>query len=160
MNYMNISNTVCAQSLSHVRLFVTLWTVACQAPLSMGFSRQEFWSGLPFSPPGDIPDSGIKPSYLKSSALAGRFFTTEPPGKPFKCQEDLYIENNWDTPRVYRNGSPMDSALPDRSFGYPMMHLDRAPSQHSRKQIWCPRFSTSHVFSLPKEPTQFNNICL
>ena len=147
---------------SHVWLFATLWTVACQAPLSMGFSRQEYWSGLPFSPPGDLPDSGIKPAYPESSALAGRFFTTEPPGKPFKCQEDLYIENNLrDTPRVYRNGSPMDSALPDRSFSYPMMHLDRASSQHSRKQIWCPHFSTSHVFSLlTKEPTQFNNICL
>ena len=128
MNYMNISNTVCAQSLSHARLFVTLWSVACQAPLSMGFSRQEYWSGLPFSPPGDLPESGIKPAYLESSALAGRFFTTEPPGKPFKCQEDLCIENNLrDTPSVYRNGSPADNALPDRSFGSPVMHVERAP---------------------------------
>ena len=52
---------------------------ACQAPLSMGLSRQEYWSGLPFPPPGDLSDLGIKP---KSPALAGRFFTTEPPGKP------------------------------------------------------------------------------
>ena len=50
-----------------------------QAPLSMGFSRQEYWSGLSFPPPGDLPDPGIKPT---SSALAGGFFTTEPPGKP------------------------------------------------------------------------------
>ena len=42
--------------LSHVQLFVTLWTVACQTPLSMGYSRQEYWSGLPFPPPGDLPD--------------------------------------------------------------------------------------------------------
>ena len=49
------------QSLSHVRLFVTPWTIACKAPLTMGFSRQEYWSGLPCPPPGDLPDPGIKP---------------------------------------------------------------------------------------------------
>ena len=59
--------------------FVTLWTVARQAPLSMGFPRQEYWSGLPFPPPGDLPDTEID---LTSLALASRFFTTEPPGKP------------------------------------------------------------------------------
>ena len=61
---------------SHVRLFVTLWTVARQAPLSMGFSRQEYWSGLPFSPPGDLPDPRIELVSLTSPGLAGRFFTT------------------------------------------------------------------------------------
>ena len=58
----------------------TTWTVACQAPLSMGFSRQESWSELPFPPPGDLLDPGIEPV---SPASAGRFFTTEPPGKPY-----------------------------------------------------------------------------
>ena len=57
----------------------TQWTVALKAPLSMGFSRQEYWSELPFPSPGDPPDPGIK---LESPALAGRFFTTEPAGKP------------------------------------------------------------------------------
>ena len=52
---------VCAQFLSRVQLFETPWTVASQAPLSMGFSRQEYWNGLPFLPPGDLPDPGIKP---------------------------------------------------------------------------------------------------
>ena len=61
---------------SHVRLFATLWTVALQAPLSMGFSRHEYWSGLLCSPPGDLPDPGMEPSSLMSLALAGRFFTT------------------------------------------------------------------------------------
>ena len=64
--------------LSHfspVRLFVTLWTVPHQAPLSMGFSRQEYWSGLPGPPPGGLPDPGIEPSFLMSPALAGGFFT-------------------------------------------------------------------------------------
>ena len=60
-----------AQLFSHVRLFVTLWTVALQAPLSMGFSRQKCWSGLPFSSPGDLPHSGIE---SMSPALAERFF--------------------------------------------------------------------------------------
>ena len=58
-----------------VRLCVTPWTVAHQPPLSMGFSRQEYWSGLPF-PPGDLPNPGIEPTSLMSPALSGRFFTT------------------------------------------------------------------------------------
>ena len=61
---------------SHVRLFVTLWTVVHQAPLSMGLSRQEYCSGLPCPPPGDLLDSGIKPTSLMSAALAGGFLTT------------------------------------------------------------------------------------
>ena len=60
----------------------TPWTVAHQAPLSMEFSRQEYWSGLPCSPPGDLPNPGIETTPPASPALAGRFFTVEPPGKP------------------------------------------------------------------------------
>ena len=60
---------------SLVQLFAALWTVAHQAPLSMGFSRPEYWSGLPCPPPGDLPDPGIKRAFLISPALAGRFFT-------------------------------------------------------------------------------------
>ena len=67
---------------SLVHLFVTLGTVALQSPLSVEFSRQECWSGLPCPSPGDILNSGIKPVSLMSPALAGRFFTTEPLGKP------------------------------------------------------------------------------
>ena len=63
------------------------WTVALQAPLSMGFLRQEYWSGLPFPSPGDLPHPGIQPA---SPALAGGFFTTEPPEKPSSwCLEDV-----------------------------------------------------------------------
>ena len=64
---------MCAQLLTHVQLLVTPWTVAHQSPLSMEFSRQEYWSRLPFPPPGDLPNPGIKPLSL---ALAGGFFTT------------------------------------------------------------------------------------
>ena len=70
---------VVAQSLSGVQLFVAPWTVTHQAPLSMRFPGQEYWSGLPFPPPGDLPNPGLEPM---SAALAGGFFTTEPPGKP------------------------------------------------------------------------------
>ena len=59
--------------------FVTPWTIAFQSPLSMRFSRQEYWNGLPFPSPGDLPNPGIK---LVSLALVSRFFATEPPGKP------------------------------------------------------------------------------
>ena len=68
------------KSLSRVRLFATLWTVAYQASPSMGFSRQEYWSGLPFPSPGDLPDSGIEPG---SPALEADALTSEPPRKPF-----------------------------------------------------------------------------
>ena len=60
----------------------TPWTVACQAPLSIEFFRQEYWSGFPFPPPGDLPDPGIKPASPVSPAVAGGFLTTELPGKP------------------------------------------------------------------------------
>ena len=60
---------------SRVQLFVTTWTVAHQAPLSMGFSRQECWTRLPCPPPGDLPDPGIRPVSLMSPALAGQFST-------------------------------------------------------------------------------------
>ena len=59
--------------------FATPWTIACQVPLSMGFPRQQFWSGLPFPSPGDLRNPVNEPM---SSALAGRFFTNEPSGKP------------------------------------------------------------------------------
>ena len=62
--------------------FVTPGTVANQAPLSTGCSRQEYWIGLPFPSPRDLPDPGVEPMSLASPELAGGFFTTEPPGKP------------------------------------------------------------------------------
>ena len=68
--------------LSHIRLFVTPWSVACEAPLSMGFSRQEHWSGLPFPLPGDLPNPGTEPTSPLPPALAGRVSATESPGKP------------------------------------------------------------------------------
>ena len=93
----------------------TLWTVARQAPLSMGFSRQEYWSGLPFLLPGDLPHPGIKPT---SPALADGFFTPEPPGKPEKsrrfCFDGRYSLSadtppEWSGPVVCRLWVPLVS---------------------------------------------------
>ena len=72
---MCVSICVHARSFSHVQLCATLWTIALQAPLSMGFFRPEYWSGLPCPPPGDLPNPGIKPTFFTSPALAGGFFT-------------------------------------------------------------------------------------
>ena len=76
--------------LSHVRLFATPWTVAYQAPLSMGLSRQEYCSGLPFPSAGDLPDPGMEPEYLKSPALAARLFTTK-----YQVNSVLYFTLLW-----------------------------------------------------------------
>ena len=73
---------VCTCVLSHVCLFVTPWAAVCQTLLFMEFSRQEYWSGLPFLSPGDLPDPGTEPSSLASPELAGRFFIIVPSGKP------------------------------------------------------------------------------
>ena len=79
---------------SCVHLFATSWTVACQAPLSMGFSRQEYWNGLPCPPLGDLPNPGIEPAYLMSPALAGGFFTTN---VTWEAQEYSEISTNTQT---------------------------------------------------------------
>ena len=79
------SACVRVQSLSHVQLFFDAWTIAPQVPPSMGFSRQEYWSGLRSPPPGDLPNSGIKP---RSPALQVDSLPSEPPGKPSMGQDD------------------------------------------------------------------------
>ena len=90
------------KSLSHVRLFATPWTVAYQAPPSMGFSRQEYWSGLPFPSPGDRPDPGIEPG---SPALQADALTSEPPGKPNGLQ-DARLSCPSPTPGACSNSCP------------------------------------------------------
>ena len=76
LEVLSLNSTCNTKSLSHVRLFATSWTVAHQAPLIMGFSKQEYWSGLPCPSPEDLPDQGIKHTSLMSPTLAGRFFNT------------------------------------------------------------------------------------
>ena len=76
------------KSLSRVRLFATPWTVAYQTPPSMGFSRQEYWSGVPFPSSGDLPDPGINPG---SPAFQADALTSEPPGKPIVLQSETKV---------------------------------------------------------------------
>ena len=83
---------MCAKSLSHVRLFATQWTVACQLPLSTGFPKQEYWIGLPCPPPVDLPNPGMEPTSLMSLALAGRFSTT---GATQKAHTIVYSPQNY-----------------------------------------------------------------
>ena len=87
-----VRTCMCVCALSSVQLFVTPCTVLRHAPLSVDCSRQEYWSGWPFPPPGGLPDSGIKPASPAYPALAGRFFTTEPPGKPMYVCIYVYLD--------------------------------------------------------------------
>ena len=75
--------------LSHFRLLTTPWTIACQVLLSVEFAWQEYWSGLPFPPPGHFPDPGIEPVSLVPPALAGGLFTTAPLGRPMGYEAAL-----------------------------------------------------------------------
>ena len=84
-----LTQSVHAYSLSCVQLFMTPWTVAHQVPLSMGFSRQEYWSGLPCPLPGDLPNPGIKP---RSPTLQADSLPPEPPGKQLKVCHDLNVK--------------------------------------------------------------------
>ena len=95
--------------------FVSPWTIACQASVSMGFPRQEYWSGLSFPSPGDLPDPGIKPMPPESSALTGGFFSTVPQGKPLVCLQFSSVQSltlcdpmNRSTP-----GLPVHHQLPE-----------------------------------------------
>jgi len=80
----------CSAAKSYLAFFILVDYIARQAPLSMGFSRQEYWSGLPFSPPGDLLDPGIKPLSSASPELAGQLFTTEPPGKIERFDKQIF----------------------------------------------------------------------
>ena len=106
--HMHRHTRCCAQSLSHVWLFATPWTVARQAPLSMGFSRQEYCSGWPCPPPGDLPGPGIQPASPKPPALAAGSLPPAAPGKPRhtygeqiikRCQNTnscwIWVEGTW-----------------------------------------------------------------
>ena len=93
LNSRDVVFYVCVIShFSCVQFFATLWTIAHQAPLSMGFSRQKYWSGLLCPPPGDLPNPGIEPISLTSPALAGGFFTTS---TTWEACLMLYVSHNY-----------------------------------------------------------------
>ena len=112
--------------ISHVQFFVTPWTVGLQAPMSMEFSRQEYWSGLPFPTPGDLPNLGIK---LVSLALAGGSFTTEPSEKPQNTMH--WLENE---PRSIAWKAAVFTTIP------PILHILVYFTQNSVSEI---QFGTS-----------------
>ena len=105
---------MCAQSLIRVHLSATLWTVDCQAPVSMEFSRQEYWSGLPFPTLWDFPDPGIEHVSL---ALAGVFFTTVSPGKPMVVLSS--VQSLSQSHGLHHNRPPCPSPTPG-VYGYPI----------------------------------------
>ena len=125
---MYVVNKVVSDSFSTPR------TVACQAPLSMVFPRQEYWSGLPFLFPGDLPNPGIEP---RSPALSGRFFTTEPPGKP-----PLYIFSSVQSQSCLSLCDPMNDSTP----GLPVHHQLTESTQTLLHCRWChPTISSSVI---------------
>ena len=127
--------------------FATSWTVDFQVPLFMGFPRQEYWSGLPFPPPGDVPNPEIRPS---SSALAGEFFITEPPGKPMFSHCSVG-RRQWHPTQYSCLENPMDGGawwaavhgvaksrtlLSDFTFTFHFHALEKAMAPHSSTLAW------------------------
>ena len=132
--------------LSHfspVRLFATPWTVACQAPLSMGFSRQEHWSGLPFPSPGDLPNPGIKPG---SPTLQVDSLPAEPPGKKVKLLSCVRL---FATPWTVAHQAPPSIEFSRQEYwsGLPFPSPGDLPAPGIE-----PRSPTLRADALPSEP--------
>ena len=103
--------------VSRVHLFATPWTVAQQASLSMGFSRQQYWSGLPCPLPGDLPDPGIKPTTLTSPALAGGFFTSHTTWEAPCMLSQSVVSDSLQPHRLPLPSSSVDGDSPGRNTG-------------------------------------------
>ena len=144
-----VSLEICVCVLSHfthVWLFATLWTVVCQASLSMRFSRQEYWSGLSCPPPGDLPDPGIELVTLMSPALAVGFFTTsatEETSLELRKWKSLGCDSLW-THGLY---SPWEFSRPDYWSGWPFPSPGDLPNPGIE-----PRSHTLQADSLPVKP--------
>ena len=130
------------KSLSHIQLFATPWTVACQAPLSMEFSRQGYWSGLPFPSPGDLPDPGIKPG---SSTLQADSYPLSHQGRILPTAAAAAAAKSLQSCPTLCNpidGSPQDSPIPG------ILQCMKVKSQSEIAQS-CPTFSDPMDCSLP-----------
>ena len=160
---------MCGCVLSCAWLFVTPWTVAHQALLSMEFFRQEYWSGLPFPSPGDLPDPGIEPTSPVFPALVGDFFTTVPPGKPSgilvhtKKKWAIKLWKNIEEPSVQFSSlaqlcptlcDPMDCSTP----GFPV-HYQLLEFTHTHVHWVGDAIQPSHLLSSPlRLPSIFPSI--
>ena len=127
--------------LSCIRLFATPWAVAHQAPLSMGFSRQEYWSGLPFASPGDLSQPGIEPAFPE---LTGRFFTSEPLGKPSYTHNHTHTHSFrfffWGSPSYIHTQTHTHTYSFRLFLGKPQLHThrDTHACTHTYSQILFP----------------------
>ena len=156
-----------AQSLSCVQLSAIPWTVAHQAPLSIGISRQEYWNGLPYLPSRDLPDPRIEPVSPSSPALGGRFFAIEPPGKPCPlvvaglinissvqyetCSHGVGLFNS--TPVVVEYTFYTDVPGSQLAHWYVSSHHLRETNQITKRPLLCPHtyffsFSPRSIFRL------------
>ena len=126
LNSLTVSRCVCI--FSRIWLFATPWTVVYQAPLTLGFSRQEYYCGWPFLILGDLPDPGIELESLVSPALAGRFFTIAPPGDDFR---ERFLKTGWE------GGSqgPWSSQLHPSDWWW-WGHQEPTPSTFSFQSVW------------------------
>ena len=135
-----------ACAFSHIQLFVTLRTAACQAPLSTGFSSQEYRSGLPFSLPGDLPDPGVDPKSPASPAWPGRFFTTEPSEKPSRKSNASQMFSHHKEPPAALLQKQVVSVT-----SFPIPSLPSRTSQHLSPHLPCQTAGQHppHLLSLP-----------
>ena len=142
--------------LSCVWLFVTPWTVACQALLSMGFSRQEYWSGWIFPPPGDLPDPGMEPTFLESPAFADGLFTTR---AIWEVQE--WWQNNMISLQMRNSGFtascwPVQGLFSSNSSS-PLAPISRTPLSSTS----CAEFKIAiRMWSLTSSPKQIRDCCV
>ena len=120
---------------SHVRLFVILWTADFQASLSMGFSRQEHWNGMPFPPPGDLPNPGIEPAAFTSLVSAGRLFTTKATWEALSRLQGPKILDTTGNPQWVSHEHSLRSGSTFSLFSYPFLLLLLSPQS-------CSLFST------------------
>ena len=142
--------------LSCAQFFVTPWTVANQAPLSMGFPRQEYWSGLPFPPPGGFPNPGIKP-VSPTLALTDRFITTEPLGKCFDYTTCVLVTQSCSTPWTVAHQAPVSMEFSRQEYwsGLPSSSPGDLPDPGIK-----PGSPALQADSLPFEPRLHHRVCL
>ena len=152
--YLSLFYVLCcvhAKCFSHIWLFVTVSTVAHQAPLSMGFSRREYWSGLPCPPPGNLPDPGIKPASLKSPALAGQFFTTRATGEALLkyWSRSMFVKFPCSVSTIRTHGA--------HKYSRGIIISSKSLSGHVSKATLCPSKTTATQGFTPKIPTGLLN---